>query len=83
MSWFSTLDEVEGAELGFQLVDGGPGEDEGVLPFVWWVGGERIRPDAAAYEGEEGALVKPGEADFGDGAGPASDNDTGVAGEGH
>jgi hypothetical protein len=60
---------MEMAELGFEFVDGTPGED--------------VRAAATAGEGEEGAFVKPGEADLGNGAGAAADGDAGVSGEGH
>lgn len=74
---------MEPAELGFEFIDVTPWEDQRVLAFVGRIGGEGVRPTAAAGEGEEGTLVQPGEADLGDGAGAAADDDAGVAREGH
>jgi len=77
------LYQPENAEVGLQLCNRAPWEDLRVLPLVWGVGRQLVRPSATTNQGKEGAPVEPRQMNLGLRARATANDNAGIAGERH
>jgi len=77
------FDQTQRPELTLKRFDRIPGQDGRILPFIWRILEQFIGPAAAAHEGQQWPVMKPGETGFRDGAGAPSDDDACIAGKRH
>lgn len=76
-------DQPESSQLRFQFHDVRPGKYWRVLPFVWRIGKQAIRPPTAANKRKQRTLVQPRQADLRDRACSATNDDAGVPRQRH
>jgi hypothetical protein len=75
--------ETQLGERVLEILNRGPRPNHRVLTLVRRISLELIGPSSAPGEWQQRTMMQPGQAHFGFGARPSSDDDAGIAGKGH